>query len=623
MVRRAFAALSLIFMSSCSPTPKPPAAEAIPHDVHSYGRPEEARVTHVSLDLSVVFAERSIEGSVVLTIDHAPQAKHIILDSKALQIDETEVSADGVKYSEARFDVGKDVGKSDPILGAPLEIEIAPDTKFVRIRYSTSPSSATALQWLDQEQTAGKAHPFLYTQGEAIHTRSWIPLQDSPGVRVTWDARIKTPPGLVAVMSALMAGNEFKMDHPVPPHLIALAVGDLQFKATGPRTGVWAEPSELDKAAEEFSDTEKMIQAAEKLYGPYRWTRYDLLVLPPSFPFGGMENPCLTFVTPTVIAGDKSLVSLIAHELAHSWSGNLVTNATWSDFWLNEGYTVYFERRILEQLYGRNREEMEAVLGYQDLKEELKSHPPQDQILAIRLNGRDPDDGMTEIPYEKGALFLRAVEQAAGRERLDAYLKDYFDHFAFRSITTEQSLEYMRQHLFAGDPNAQPPRAAIKPPPVNEWVYQPGLPASASVPVSDAFAAVDLARASWMKGGHIDTAAWTTQEWLRFLRGLPELIDAARMRSLDTSFHLTAVTNSEILAQWLLMAVRNRYNPANQRLEEFLTTVGRRKYVKPLYAAMDYKQAQAIYEKARPLYHPITQSTIDEVIVSLKGESKK
>jgi aminopeptidase N len=317
-------------MSSCSHPPNPqPAApvEPVARDVHSYGNPAEARVRHVSLDLDVVFSERTIQGTAVLTVEHvSPRAKHIVLDSKALQIDETEISADGKKYRETRFDTGK----ADAILGTPLTIDIAPDTKYVRVRYSTSPSSATALQWLAPEQTEGKAHPFLYTQGEAIHTRSWIPLQDSPGVRVTWDARVHTPDGLKAVMSGVADGAGFRMEHPVPPYLIALAVGDLQFKATGPRTGVRAEPAILERAAAEFSDAEKMMAAAEKLYGPYRWGRYDLLVMPPSFPFGGMENPCLTFVTPTVISGDKSLVSLVAHELAHSWSGNLVTNATWS-----------------------------------------------------------------------------------------------------------------------------------------------------------------------------------------------------------------------------------------------------------------------------------------------------
>jgi leukotriene-A4 hydrolase len=597
--------------------------EEIGHDVHSYGNTAEARVRHVSLDLDVVFDEHTVKGTAVLTIEKSARAKEIVLDTRVLQIDETEVSADGTHYREARFDVGT----ADPILGAPLRIDVAPDTKFVRVRYSTSPSGATALQWLAPEQTEGKQQPFLYTQGEAIHTRSWIPLQDSPGVRVTWDARVKTPKGLKAVMSAVTKDGVFTMEHPVPPYLIALAVGDLKFQSTGPRTGVWAEPSVLAKAAEEFSDTEKMMEAAEKLYGPYRWDRYDLLVLPPSFPFGGMENPCLTFVTPTVIVGDKSLVSLVAHELAHSWSGNLVTNATWSDFWLNEGYTVYFERRILEQIYGRNREEMEAVLGYQDLQDELKSHEARDQILAIDLRGRDPDDGMTEIPYEKGALFLRAVEQAVGRERLDAYLNEYFDHFAFKSITTAQSLDYMQHHLFAPERVPDAKADTPVPPPVKfavkEWVYQAGLPASAPVPQSEAFAAVDRAIADWVQGKSIETRAWSTQEWLRFLRGLPEKLDAHRMRALDTSFHFTASGNNEILAQWLLMAVKNRYAPANERLEEFLTTVGRRKYVKPLYAAMDYKHADAVYQKARPLYHPITQATIDQVIVSLRGESKK
>jgi len=574
-------------------------------DVHSYGNPAEVRVKHVSLDLEVLFDEHTLKGTAVLTLERvAKDAKRVVLDSRALTIDEIEISSDGAHYREARYNRGK----ADPILGELLTVDIAPDSKFVRIRYSTSPNGATALQWLAPEQTEGKQFPFLYTQGEAIHTRSWIPLQDSPGVRVTWDARVKTPPGMRAVMS----GVDFRMEHPVPPYLIALAVGDLQFKATGPRTGVWAEPAVLEKAAVEFSDTEKMLEAAEKLYGPYRWGRYDLLVLPPSFPFGGMENPCLTFVTPTVIAGDKSLVSLIAHELAHSWSGNLVTNATWSDFWLNEGYTVYFERRILEEIYGRERAEMEAVLGYQDLQEELTSHAAADQILAIDLKGRDPDDGMTAIPYEKGALLITAVENAVGRQRLDAYLKDYFDRFAFRSITTAESLDYMHQHLLASD--------VID---VQSWVYQPGLPASAPIPHAEAFEAVDLARVAWMQGRHIETKAWSTQQWLRFLRGLPEKLDEHLMTALETAFHLTASPNNEILAQWLLMAVKNGYSSATDRLEEFLTTVGRRKYVKPLYSAMDVERAKAIYEKARPLYHPITQASIDQVIVSLKGESKR
>jgi len=600
-------------MTSCSPKIQSGVSSSIAHDIHSYSNPERVLVRHLNLDLKVVFEQQTIQGTAILTIEQSGRgAKQLILDSRALQIDKTEVSPDGLKYQEARFSMGK----ADKILGAPLRIDIAPSTKFVRIRYSTDPT-ATALQWLAPEQTAGKEHPFLYTQSQAINARSWIPLQDSPAIRVTYEARVHAPAGLTAVMAAARVDSSpvrndfrFTMDQPIPSYLIALAVGDLAFQSTGPRTGVWAEQSVVGQAGTEFSDMEKMLEAAEKLYGPYRWGRYEVLVLPPSFPFGGMENPRLTFATPTIIAGDKSLVSVVAHEMAHSWSGNLVTNATWSDFWLNEGYTVYIERRIIEELYGPRRAEMEAALGYQDLQDELRSHTSADQILHVNLAGRDPDDGVTQIPYEKGALFLRQIEAAYGRERFDAYLKAYFDHFAFQSITTAQSLEYLRTNLLALD------RKAAGRIDVNEWVFQPGLPVSARVPVSEAFQSVDLALAGWLQNKKIETSKWSTQEWLHFLRGLPRDLGVARMRRLDTSWHLTESNNDEILDQWLLMAIRNHYEPAYPRLEEFLMTVGRRKYIKPLYDAMDAKRAAALYEKARPLYHPITQATLDALIAA-------
>ena len=567
----------------------------IEHDIHSLANPAFVRVIHLDLDLTVVFERHTIQGTAILTIERfAGDATQLILDSRVLQIEETAVSSDGVNYRETHFSIGP----ADKILGAAVSIDIAPDTRFVHVRYSTDPA-ATALQWLAPEQTAGKQHPFLYTQSQAIHARSWIPLQDSPGVRVTFAARVHVPAGLTAVMGAARvlkdSGINFVMDQPIPPYLIALAVGDLAFQPTGPRTGVWAEPPVVARASAEFSDMEKMLHAAERLYGPYRWGRYDVLVMPPSFPFGGMENPCLTFATPTVITGDKSLVSLVAHEMAHSWSGNLVTNATWSDFWLNEGYTVYIERRILEELYGSRRAEMEASLGYQDLQDAFKTHPPAEQILHIDLAGRDPDDGCTSVPYEKGALFLRQVEQTFGRQRFDAWLRSYFDQFAFRSITTAQSLAYMREHLFA----ERPQRAADIP--VTEWVFEPGLPACSEIPFFEAAETI---------------TEWTTHEWLNFLRGLPVQLDASRMQELDSTYHLTRSGNDEILDQWLLMAVRNRYEPAYPRLEQFLIEVGRRKFVKPLYEAMDLKQAAAIYEEARPGYHPITQATIDAIVAA-------
>jgi hypothetical protein len=401
---------------------------------------------------------------------------------------------------------------------------------------------------------------------------------------------------MTAVMSAgRQPDGSFRLEHPVPPYLIALAVGELASREIGPRSAVYAEPSVLDSAAREFEDTETMIRAVEELYGPYRWGRYDLLVLPPSFPFGGMENPCLTFATPTVIAGDKSMVSLVAHELAHSWSGNLVTNATWRDFWLNEGFTVYVERRILERVYGRERADMEAVLGRRELDREMAALPEADRVLHVDLDGRDPDDGMTLVPYEKGALLLRTIEAAVGPARFDDFLRGYFDRFAFRSITTADFLAYIRAEL----PTAVP---------LEQWIERPEIPAGAAEPQSDVLARIE-------RNEPADTSRWSTQEWLHFLRTRRE----PDLTALDRQFGFTRSGNAEILCQWLETAVEAGYEPAYPRLEEFLCSVGRRKFLKPLYQALvqtpeGAARARRIYERARPGYHPIAQATIDGIV---------
>jgi aminopeptidase N len=548
-----------------------------PMDIHSWSRPDLIRVRHLELNLDVRFDRRVLEGSVTLHVDRLSGGE-LVLDTRGLRIHAVE--------NAAAFELGA----AHPVLGAPLKIQLLPEASWVRVHYSTSPE-ASGLQWLDPPQTAGKLHPFLYTQSQAIHARSWVPLQ----VRVTFQAEIRVPAGLRAVMGAEMSGSHFRMEQPVPSYLIALAAGDLEFRPLGPRSGVYAEPPLIDAAAYEFADTEAMIGAVEAMYGPYRWGRYDLLVLPPSFPFGGMENPRLTFATPTILAGDRSLVSLVAHELAHSWSGNLVTNATWSDFWLNEGFTVYVERRILERLYGPARAAMEAVLGRRQLDAEMAGLREPDRVLHLDLTGRDPDDGCTLVPYEKGALLLRTIEQAVGRERFDAFLRAYFDHFAFRGITTADFLEYIRREL----PN---------PVPLDEWIFRPGIPASAAEPHSGAFARVE-------SGWPTDTSAWSTHEWLHFLRSQ----DPPDMPRLDREFHFTDSGNSEILHQWLWMAVKAGYQPAYPKVGPFLKSVGRRKFLKPLYTELmktprGQTRARAIYAEARPGYHPIAQATIDGIV---------
>jgi leukotriene A-4 hydrolase/aminopeptidase len=597
-------------------------------DVHSYSNPQEIRVRQLDLDLTVDFPAKVLRGTAILGFERVAQGSRapLILDTRALVISKVEASGDGKTFTETQFALGP----TDAVLGAPLTIQLPAGADRVRINYETSPG-ASGLQWLDPQQTAGKRYPFIFTQSEAIHARSWIPTQDTPHVRVTYTARVHTPPELLAVMSAENDSRtprdgdySFSMTQPIPSYLIALAVGDLRFRSLGRRTGVYAEPPVIDKAASEFADTEKMVAATEKLYGPYRWGRYDLLVLPPSFPYGGMENPRLTFATPTVLAGDKSLVSLVAHELAHSWSGNLVTNATWSDFWLNEGFTNYIERRIIEEVYGRAREEMEAALGRRSLEEELATLDDRDEILHIDLNGRDPDEGSTGIPYEKGALFLRHLEETFGRARFDPFIRGYFNHFAFRSITTADFVAYLKANLL----DKYPALAARVP--VEEWIYKPGLPASAPRPQSDAFARVEAEARRWTEGkaplSSIQTAAWSTQEWLHFLKSLPETGLRERMAQLDSAFHLTRTGNSEIEFQWLMMAIRNGYEAAYPRLEDFLTSMGRRKFLKPIYEELvktpqGLERATNIYRRARPTYHPIAVTTID-AILKWKGEKQ-
>lgn len=592
-------------------------------DVHSFSNPKQIRVTNVDLDWTISFEEKAIKGFADLTFDRAKDAGNapIILDTRDLKIEKAETSNDdGKTFQTAEFKIGA----ADKILGSSLTIPLPAEANKVRVYYQTAPT-ASGLQWLAPEQTSGKQKPFMFSQAQAIHARSFIPLQDSPQVRVTYAARVRTPKDLLAVMSA--EGNSqdatrtgeynFKMTKAIPAYLIAIAVGDLQFKSLGNRTGVYTEPSMIEKAASELSDTEKMVEATEKIYGAYAWGRYDLLVLPPSFPFGGMENPMLTFATPTILAGDKSLVSLVAHELAHSWSGNLVTNATWRDFWLNEGFTTYLERRIIEAVYGEPRREMEAVLGKKSLEEELKTLDDRDEILYVDLKERDPDEGFTGVPYEKGALFLRYLEEKFGREKFDKFVKGYFDAHAFQSITTETFVEYLNKNLLAENPNV------VSTEQIKEWIEKPGIPEGAPQPKSDAFVKTETAANDFASGKvaakDVQPTNWTTQEWLSFLKTLPENIGAEKMSELDAAFNFTKSGNSEIAFQWLLMSIKNKYAAADARLEEFLISIGRRKFVKPLYDELaktpeGKTRAKAIYAKARSGYHPITQSSIDEIL---------
>ena len=609
-------------------------------DYHSFASAEQFRTTHIDLDLRVDLEDKVISGVVVLELERLdPRATQLVLDTKDLMINDVRQKATDVLGATAKNQtiwVSRPfrLEKPDPILGSALVIDLPPSRKAVesiRIDYETLPKAA-ALQWLTPKQTAGRHKAFLYTQSEPIGARTWIPLQDTPQVRATYKAQIHTASDVRAVMSAENdpahkrdGEYSFVMPQAIPSYLIALAVGDLEFKETGPRTGVYAEKSMVKAAAKEFADTESLIAAGEKLFGPYRWTRYDILVMPPSFPMGGMENPRLSFITPTVIAGDKSLVGVIAHELAHSWSGNLVTNATWRDLWLNEGFTVYLEGRIMTAVYGEPRASMEAVLGLESLRTDFAKLKAQDQVLAIDLRDRNPDLVFSDVPYQKGRLFLEYLAAKFGRDRFDGFLRDYFDHFAFKSITTEQFTQYLTEKLLDRFPGIVTHEQVLA------WVTDPGLPADALLPVSNAFAPVDEARGAWL-AGTLQTKkfdhAWVTQQWLHFLDNMPGALRAAQLGDLDQAFGFTHTRNARIERSWLELVIRNDYQPGYARLEEYLTSIGRRLLVEPLYTDLmktpsGVVYAKRVYAKARPGYHPETVAAIDAIVTPTAAEGSE
>ena len=579
---------------------------------HSCARPDQIAIEHLHLDLKVDFESQKLSGSATMKLDRRKAADMLYLDTNGLKIFKIQSQLNG---KELKWSLGE--YKSN--LGSCLSVELADGVDEITVYYESQPG-AEAVQWLTPEQTTDKKHPFLFTQSQAILARTWVPCQDTPAVRMTYSAKIQVPPELLAVMSASNPQKknktgvyEFEMKQPIPAYLLALAVGDLKFLKLGPRSGVYAEPSVLKKAVWELADTEKMISAAESLYGAYRWDRYDVIFLPSSFPFGGMENPRLTFATPTILAGDRSLVALIAHELAHSWSGNLVTNATWDDFWLNEGFTVYFEQRIMESIYGREYSEMLARLSLDGLLAETKELEARDTWLKLDLRGRNPDDGMTSIAYDKGYFFLRMLEEKVGRKKFDLFLKSYFKKFAFQSMTTERFLSYLKENL---DNKID----------FNAWVYSPGLPADAPVVETKALDRVGQAAQLFLEGAapsvlaaDFKTDQWTTHHWNHFLRSFKNDLSPAQMKRLDGQFKLTQSGNSEITHDWMILVIGSGYQAGMPRLEEFLTEQGRRKFLQPLYEKMattpeGLERANRIYAKARPGYHAVSRQTIDQIL---------
>jgi leukotriene-A4 hydrolase len=588
-------------------------------DPNSYAQTDKVLIEHIRLNLAVDMPKKILKGTADLELNWLDkEAKELVLDTRDLRISAIQ-GGDGKTWRNLKYKLDA----ADADFGSALHINMPSALKRVRISYQTSPD-ASGLQWLTPEMTASK-QPFMFSQSQAIHARSWVPLQDTPGVRFTYEANIKTDPSLIALMSADNAVDakrdgdyQFNMPQKIPSYLLAIAVGDLVFLPISDRSGVWAEPSVAESARAEFEDTEKMIQVAEKLYGPYQWGRYDMLILPASFPFGGMENPRLSFITPTVIVGDKSLTSLIAHELAHSWSGNLVTNSSWKDIWLNEGFTSYVENRIVEEVYGREQAEMENVIGQSGLRTELAELATEDQLLALApLIGKNPDDALTGVPYTKGQWFLMFLEKRFGRDNFDAFLRQWFTTHAFTSTHSAEFERFITHELLEKYPGK------VSSEELTEWMHAPGIPSFAQASTSGRFDAVDKQQAQWLSANktatELDTKAWTTQEWVRFVEKMPEVLTAEQMIDLDTAFQFTGTANPEIAQRWYPLTVRSNYLEARPAIEAYLISIGRRKLIMPTYVELAKTDdgrafAQSVFDKARPGYHPITTGSVEQVL---------
>lgn len=589
-------------------------------DIHSQSNFNQVKTTHLDLDIAVDFEHKKVFGVAHWTIDNLTKDSVLILDTDELQIDSVIID----NSTKTTFDLKA----PQPHLGSALHIAINDATKKVSVYYSTIYSNTdtfAALQWLAPEQTFNKKHPFLFTKSEPTMSRCWIPCQDAPMVKITYNAKLTVPKDLMGLMSGENAQTKnadgvYKtvMTNPVPVYLMALVVGDVSFQPLNDKMGVYAESSILKKSAEEFSEVPQMVTVAEELIGPYDWPRYDLIVLPSGFPIGGMENPMFNFITPTIIAGDKSLVSLVAHELAHSWSGNTVTNATWNDLWINEGFTVYFERRIMEAIRGKDYSDMLWSIGYQDLMNTIKKYGDTSVETKLKLNlkGKNAYDAFSDIAYEKGGYFLWSIEQVVGRAEFDAFSKKFIKHYAYASVSTEEFIQFLEKELLSKNSDWKSKVNYI------DWIYNPGIPKNCPQPGRVKFEAVDAQNVLFSESKKLtdlSTTNWSTHEWLHFIRNLDENITKDDMATLDKAFKLTQTPNSEIAAAWFEKSIQKNYKTIEPALSQFLKVTGRQKFLEPLYTAMmkspDWqKSAQQYFQKYRNNYHPIAQNMVGKIV---------
>mmetsp|Transcript_37261 Transcript_37261/g.58137 ORF Transcript_37261/g.58137 Transcript_37261/m.58137 type:complete len:700 (-) Transcript_37261:11-2110(-) len=600
----------------------------------------EATHTHIDLNWLVDFEEQTLSGFALYKVQiKTAGAKTIVLDTKNLVINKVESEGAKLEYS---------IGAEHEIFGQALTICL-PEGQCkegaeipVHVFYSTTPNS-TSIQWLSKEKTAGKEHPYLFTQGQAINNRSLVPCQDLPAAKFTYAASVRAPAWSTVVMSALARGSpqpypyraglrvhEWHQPVAISSYLLAIAVGHLESREISARCRVWAEPSVVGLAASDYSQTEEFLQAAEGLTCPYLWGRYDLLCLPPSFPYGGMENPCLTFMTPTTLTGDKSLADVVAHEISHSWTGNLVTNYTWEHFWLNEGWTMWLQRKIMTKIH--NKElffDFDAKIGRNDLRSSITNYGEDHEFTKLipSLREMDPDDAFSSVPYEKGFALLHYLEKLVGKVPFETFAKAYIERFKFQIITSEDFKSFFLE-FFKG--NTEVDNIAWE-----EWFFGPGHPpalppldASLSVP-SEVLAGhwVKLANEFGAQGqaclkadptSNKDIKDWAAFQVICFLDILLDEADKMEFRVpvleyMNKCYGFLGSPNSEIKFRFLSLCLKSKMISAVAPALEMASSVGRMKFVRPLYrmvAAINKPAATKTFMDHKDFYHPICKKMV-------------
>ncbi|KAG7387963.1 putative leukotriene A-4 hydrolase (LTA-4 hydrolase) (Leukotriene A(4) hydrolase) [Phytophthora pseudosyringae] len=628
-------------------TPAAAAPAALSLRSQSFANLDEVLYRHLQWTLAIDFERRQLQGFAEYTFAYTGTAKCpvLILDTQFLMI--ASVSVDGVNVDSFHLT------DQHSVFGRALSVPISSLSTTVRVSYTTSAQSS-GLQWLSPLLTAGKEHPFLFTQCQAIHARSVVPCPDTPAAKFTYSATVTVPQWCTVLMSAIAHGYvknsdreqtkkwTFRQDVPIPSYLLAIAAGEMESVELSSRSRVWAEPRVVTRAAHEFAQTEAFLKAAEEITGQeYLWKRYDLVCLPPSFPYGGMENPCLTFVTPTLLAGDRSLADVVAHEIAHSWTGNLVTNATWSDFWLNEGWTVWLERKIVAKIHNDPKTyDLKAALGMRGLVEAIQAFGASHPYTALVPNseGVDPDDVFSRVPYEKGFNFLHYLSTVVGSDEFDSFAQAYIQKFKFQTVTSQDFRTFFEKH-FAAQP------AWLSQIDWEGWFFSTGMPL-----IENKF---DTSMISQVRalGEKMTTTSddkkwaevmeprtlrkWPASLWILLLDTLLLLQTSSQVRLTATHMdaidafahnHLSTTHNSELRFRWFTLSLRSCNLRVLDRTVDFLKEQGRMKFVRPLFrdlcVTLGVVRGAAIFEDCKSRYHPIAAKMIQRDIESMQASKK-